>query len=501
MPYRISSWVASPRKDNFRLTCGITSEPASDSVVGAGTGRDSQAQAGVRCHACGMEVGAAKKFCRFCGAPVQPSAAPISQRATGTCPKCGTIVSAGKKFCKACGYRLGPVRTAQETPAKAVTAAGAAAVVAAPEPQPVQAPLEPRQEERAYSGASLAHAERAVASELRVLATPKPATTEGQPVAHRLTEPTPADETTEQSPSSAIPIAQEFPLIVAAKFPRNLLYWIGGVLILAGLANLVVWYVWFSPEARLFKAVIRGDLVTPEGSSAYDYYNRLKARGVGNGTRSKLRRDVFPKLISTGDATLQKRSEGTSMKRAEFRELANLYEFAAELAPDDPKALSRHYYSLGTLALLDGRLQDALQSIRRSVDYDPNWAPAFNDLGKVYVRSNDYYHAEWSYKKALEIQPSWAFPQLNLGGVYLHRKEWGPAESAYLKAGALDQTLATPWYFLGQVYEADARTADAISAYQKAVELAASRPSSAFHVDVLQARISRLQGKLTMGRR
>ena len=189
------------------------------------------------------------------------------------------------------------------------------------------------------------------------------------------------------------------------------------------------------------------------------------------------------------------------MKRAEFRELENLYEFAAELAPDDPKALSRHYYTLGTLALLDGKLPDALQSIRRSVDYDPHWAPAFNDLGKVYVRLNDYDHAEWSYMKALEIQPSWVFPQLNLGGIYLQRKEWGPAESAYLKAAALDQTLATPWYFLGQAYEADARTADAMSAYQKAVELAARRPSSAFHVDVLQTRISRLQGKLTMGRR
>ena len=501
MPYRILSRIASTQKDNFRLTCGVTSEPASDSVVGAGTGRNSQAQASVRCHACGMEVSAAKKFCRFCGAPVQPPAAQIAiPQTTVTCSKCGTTVPAGKKFCKACGYRLGPVlaerpepmRAAQETPAKAVTAAGAAAaVVAAPEPQPVQAPLASRQEGSLYSGASFAHAERAIASELRVFETPKPAASEGQPVT----------QTTEQSPSSATPIVQELPSVVAAKFPRKLLYWIGGAVMLAALASLAVWYVWFSPEARLFRAANRGDLVTPAGSSAYDYYNRLKARGVGAGTRSKLRGEVFPKLISTGDAVLQKRSEGTSMKRADFRELADLYEFAAELAPDDPKALSRHYYTLGTLALLDGKLQDALQSIRRSVDYDPNWAPAFNDLGKVYVRLNDYYHAEWSYKKALEIQPSWVFPQLNLGGVYLHRKEWGPAESAYLQAAALDQTLATPWYFLGQVYEADARTADAIAAYQKAVELAASRPSSAFHVDVLQKRISHLQGKVATSRR
>jgi tetratricopeptide (TPR) repeat protein len=177
---------------------------------------------------------------------------------------------------------------------------------------------------------------------------------------------------------------------------------------------------------------------------------------------------------------LQKRSEGTSMKRAEFRELANLYEFAADMAPDDPKAISRHHYTQGTLALLDGKLQAALQSIRRSIDYDPNWAPAFNDLGKVYVRLNDYPHAEESYEKAIQAQPNWVFPQLNLAGIYLHNKEWPRAEQAYVKAADLDKTLATTWYFLGQVYEAEARSPDAINAYEHAIELAASRPSSAF---------------------
>jgi len=133
---------------------------------------------------------------------------------------------------------------------------------------------------------------------------------------------------------------------------------------------------------------------------------------------------------------------------------------------------------------------------KQSVDYDPNWAPAFNDLGKVYVRLNDYYHAEETYEKAIQAQPNWVFPQLNLAGIYLHNKEWPRAEQAYVKAVELDKTLATTWYFLGQVYEAEARPPDAINAYEHAIELAASRPSSAFRVDVVQNRVLKLRRKM-----
>ena len=145
------------------------------------------------------------------------------------------------------------------------------------------------------------------------------------------------------------------------------------------------------------------------------------------------------------------------------------------------------------MALLDANPRSALQFIGRSIDYDPNWAPAFNELGKVYVTLNDYYHGEGSYLKAIQLQPSWVFPQLNLAGVYLHQKDWPRAEQAYLRAADLDNTLATPWYFLGQVYEAESRPIDAVNAYTHAVDLAANRSSSAFNVDALQKRIQKLQ--------
>ena len=70
-----------------------------------------------------------------------------------------------------------------------------------------------------------------------------------------------------------------------------------------------------------------------------------------------------------------------------------------------------------------------------------------------------------------------------------------------MKAAELDKTLATTWYFLGQVYEAEARSSDAINAYEHAIKLASSRPSSAFHVDVVENRTARLRRKMAAGSR
>jgi len=152
---------------------------------------------------------------------------------------------------------------------------------------------------------------------------------------------------------------------------------------------------------------------------------------------------------------------------------------------------SRSTYAQGMSALLAGKPNAALQLLQSSVRYDGSWSPAYNQLGKVYVRLNDHYHAKECYERAIALDPQWVFPQLNLAGVYLHDRQWDLAEAAYLKSASLDATLATPWYFLGQVYEARKRTDQALAAYNKAIQLSASRPSSAFKVDALQQHIQR----------
>lgn len=271
-------------------------------------------------------------------------------------------------------------------------------------------------------------------------------------------------------------------------------YAIGGLVVSGTLAVALGWYFFASPVARINRAVDTGKLVVPEGSSAYDLYRRFKpdlsARAL-NGMREK----ALPKLNAAGEIFLQKRAEGSSFKESEVRQLASIYDWAADLAPGDNKILSRRNYVQGMAASLRGDPSAALQFLQDSVKYDGNWAPAYNELGKAYVRLRDHSHAAENYRKAIDLDPKWVFPQVNLAGVYLHNREWDLAEQGYLQAIQTDGTYATAWYFLGQTYEAQKRPSDAIAAYENAVQLAATRPSSAFRPDIVQRHVENLKSK------
>ena len=272
-------------------------------------------------------------------------------------------------------------------------------------------------------------------------------------------------------------------------------YVIGGLIVSAALAAALGWHFFASPVARINRAVGAGKLVVPSGSSAYDLYRQFKPE-LSAGELNEVREKALPKLNTAGEAFLQKRAEGSSFKESEVRQLASIYDWAADLAPGDNKILSRRNYVQGMAASLRGDPSAALQFLQDSVKYDGAWAPAYNETGKTYVRLKDHDHAADSYRKAIDLDPKWVFPQVNLAGVYLHDKQWDLAEQGYLKAIQTDGTYATAWYFLGQTYEAEKRLAEAIAAYEKAVELAAIRPSSAFKPDIVRRHVEKLKSKL-----
>ena len=89
------------------------------------------------CAVCGGEISADKKFCKFCGSPVEAtisetvaSAEPPAPTEMPTCPHCGALLkNAGQKFCGSCG---GVIDATSATPAAAPTVAvGGTAPVAA----------------------------------------------------------------------------------------------------------------------------------------------------------------------------------------------------------------------------------------------------------------------------------------------------------------------------------------------------------------------------------
>jgi len=85
---------------------------------------------------------------------------------------------------------------------------------------------------------------------------------------------------------------------------KTLAFAAGGAAIVLMIAGVVLWHVFASPQARILRAVWRGELVAPEGTSAYDVYQRLKAKGLSSGTRDTLRSQVLWRLNVAGEQFL-----------------------------------------------------------------------------------------------------------------------------------------------------------------------------------------------------
>jgi Flp pilus assembly protein TadD len=253
------------------------------------------------------------------------------------------------------------------------------------------------------------------------------------------------------------------------------------VLLLVG-AAIIGWHWFGSTEAKILRLAKSKQLVLPQGSSAYDLYLQIKANGISPVAREKLKDKVLPELLSQGDALLKKLYEGSNLKESETQELVRIYEWAADLDPEDKSIAARQLYAAGCQAVQKRDDSEALSSFSAAIRSDSQWALPFNDLARLYTRAGNQPYVEYYHQQATQLQPKWVLPRLDLAGLNFERNRLGEAEVGYRLAAELDPSLATPWYFLGQIYQRQKRDVEAIAAYERALELAQRRPSPAFTV-------------------
>ena len=116
---------------------------------------------------------------------------------------------------------------------------------------------------------------------------------------------------------------------------------------------------------------------------------------------------------------------------------------AVELGPNNATA----HYILGTTLPLVGRLDEAIEEIRRSLVIDPLYAHLSSWLARFFLYAKDYPSAIAQGKKTLEIEDNDVRAYIFIG-------------SAHLAQG--DAELALEWYQRGQSLENSVRSYDAM---------------------------------------
>lgn len=151
----------------------------------------------------------------------------------------------------------------------------------------------------------------------------------------------------------------------------------------------------------------------------------------------------------------------------QLKEAQALYNQVFEIAPQHPRAL--HY--AGVLAHQQGREDDAVTLIRRSLALMPDQADWFSNLGIVLQSKGRLDAAIDAYQRAIALDPAHANAHSNLGVLLRARGKPAQAEAAYRSAIRLNPEHIDAYTNLGILLNGLARTEEAAACYCKVITL------------------------------
>jgi len=139
------------------------------------------------------------------------------------------------------------------------------------------------------------------------------------------------------------------------------------------------------------------------------------------------------------------------------------------LAAEDYQA----YFSQGDEAYSKGDFNQAIKLYEKVLETNPNFAPAYNALGKVYQEQggNDVEAVAWYFKSAVDIDPQYIEAYENLGKLYQQANQIDQAQKYFQKVLSLDQNSVSTQYALGWLYLTGKSQPDqAVSYFKNVVE-------------------------------
>ncbi len=275
------------------------------------------------------------------------------------------------------------------------------------------------------------------------------------------------------------------------------------VLIIAAAATLIlvssvaVYSIFFSFSARsdILAEIQKGNLVMPEGSSAYDLYLKYKGQQLSAKDKEEIAGKVQTKLEQRGDQIFVNLKQDQNESEAEWNEANRIYSWLNELRPN-PAYEARVYFAQASNAFARNDYNSAISAYQRASRLQPNWALVLNRIGRCHLSLNDIRSARDFYRQATVAEPGWIMPWLNLGQASLALRDRYSAESAFRQAIGLDTTKAPAHYGLAQALENQGRGCDALDEYETTLQLIKRNPVNTVKFEDVQKKINVLSNSL-----
>jgi Flp pilus assembly protein TadD len=167
--------------------------------------------------------------------------------------------------------------------------------------------------------------------------------------------------------------------------------------------------------------------------------------------------------------------------KGEREEAIAHYEGALKIAPDYYPA----HNNLGALYLSKSDFQSAEAQFRESVRLDQNEAQAYFNLGNVLMLTGRYTESEAALAAGLQRRPDSAFARFLLGCLFARTGKFDAAEKSLREALQLDPSMSQAHLQLVNVYLQQKRKEDAVQQLQDFLKAFPGAPTAAKAREVL----------------
>jgi len=168
---------------------------------------------------------------------------------------------------------------------------------------------------------------------------------------------------------------------------------------------------------RLDRAIATGDVKAA--------WERFRTQAWTDQQRPMAAARMAQALEDSGQACVSDYVQSTTiaLKAAMFQRAAESFRILHSLRPEDASLEARALFCQGRAQIAGGRFAEAENTLRQSLNLDPNFACAFNALGVAFQRQGRAAEARSAFERARKLTPQWALPPLQLAQLHLAANE------------------------------------------------------------------------------
>jgi len=129
------------------------------------------------------------------------------------------------------------------------------------------------------------------------------------------------------------------------------------------------------------------------------------------------------------------------------------------------------YFNVSLVYTRKGMIEEAMASVQKSIELDPEYADAWNQLGNLHKSRNDLKEAATYYEKAAELNPEDVTAHNNLGFVYTQRGDVEKGMEQFQLAVRLDPNNVEAHNNLGSLFLGQGKYDQAMLELNRALEI------------------------------